>query len=182
MEVLSKLECYEKYNLGLFGNKPLRWDSWEDVKKSFYRGLICIRGIGIPREKVRYNVLFDEVEKVIGEYAESGISSSILRFNQSMPDEKLTIQGEIRRGLFGFDLTYTDVKKPMNLALKEREVHVRGLVALNLLKSFLFPSSFADLEVLFELYPDSVVEFSSYSCMVGDVPGRNTVIWEVRNY
>ena len=57
-----------------------------------------------------------------------------------------------------------------------------GIRAILKLRSVLFPSSLADLEALFEIYPDSVIEFSAYRFAVGAIPGRNAVIWEVRNY
>ncbi len=50
------------------------------------------------------------------------------------------------------------------------------------LQAHMSPSSFADLEALFDRYPTSVVEFGIYSCNIGNIPGRNTIIWEVRDY
>jgi hypothetical protein len=45
------------------------------------------------------------------------------------------------------------------------------------------PSSWADFEALLELYPSHVLEVSVYAgTTVGDVPGRNAVVWEVRRY
>ena len=80
------------------------------------------------------------------------------------------------------NLLYTKVKKPMNIALKEKEISVNDLKAIMILKGNLSSSSYSDLETLLETFPDSVVEFSTYSILVGNIKGRNTVIWEVRNY
>jgi len=35
---------------------------------------------------------------------------------------------------------------------------------------------------LLDLYPDHVIEFSAAEVFVGDRPGRNAVVWEVRKY
>ena len=99
-----------------------------------------------------------------------------------MPNEHLVIQAEIMRNENGIYLLYSRVQKPMNLALKEKEEHAFGLNALEILRRELWPSSLADVEALLELYPDSVIEFGTYDVAVGNLPGRNTVIWEVRNF
>jgi hypothetical protein len=44
------------------------------------------------------------------------------------------------------------------------------------------PSSYADLEVLLERYPDHVFEISVWASCLGDTPGRNAIIWEIRRY
>lgn len=43
-------------------------------------------------------------------------------------------------------------------------------------------ASYEDVRELLKLYPNHVVEFSCCDRSVGSVPGRNTVIWEVRLY
>lgn len=57
-----------------------------------------------------------------------------------------------------------------------------GLAAKMLLRKHLNASSLADLEALMERYPGNVVELSACSTCFGTVPGRNAVIWEVRDY
>lgn len=49
-----------------------------------------------------------------------------------------------------------------------------------LLRELLTPGSYADLEALLECYPGHVVELSALDRCLGTVPGRNTVVWEVR--
>lgn len=39
-----------------------------------------------------------------------------------------------------------------------------------------------DVEILLELYPDATIELAAYPYTLGKIPGRNTVIWEVRDY
>lgn len=179
----TKEECYTLYHAGIFGNSPLVWNTYEEVMNSGWRGEVCIRGrIPLTRGRVRYNIpletLKDEVEIM---KRETGLSDYQISFNQSMPDERLILQGELMRDN-PFYLLYTTVKKPMNLALSEEEKHASGFTALNLLKANLFPSSFSDIEALVDRFPNSVFEFSAYEIAVGNIPGRNVVVWEGRNY
>jgi hypothetical protein len=185
MEIKDKGEYYDKYNLGLFGNRALIWDSYTGLLESDWRGNVCIRGKGIngiPRNFVKYNIPFENVRNEIGFLEKMGFPEEILRFNQSMPDSFLSIQGEVIDYIRGFGLTYTLIKKPMNLGLREETRHARELTAKLLLRSRMDPSSFEDLQALFEIYPEAAIEFSTYEVSVGDIPGRNTVFWEVRNY
>lgn len=182
MKITTKKQFYKLHQRGAFGNRALAWNTKEDLIKSKWTGQICIRGIGIPRNLTKYNIPQEELENAIETFIEKGVSIEKLRFNQSMPDEALTIQGELKTTINHIDLTYSTIKEPMNAALKKEEIHISGLNAIMLLKQNLSPSSYADLQILLEKYPTSVIEFSSYSCPVGDTKGRNTVIWEVRNY
>jgi len=182
MKIKNKREFYEYFRKGFFGNKPLQWSTIEEVEKSDYKGLFSIRGFNIPRDLVQYEITKEKLKETIEILKTRNIDTSKLKFNQSMPDQNLTIQGEIYQGIGGLYITYTKVKKPMNLALKERECFEKGLRALHLLKFHLSPSSYEDMLALFERHPESVIEFSSYEGETGDTPGRNTIIWEVRDY
>ena len=121
-----------------------------------------------------------EVPEVIEQFKKQGISEDYLGFNQSMPDEHLTIQGEVTR-CYGLTLRYSTVKKPMNQALEKENIEVKGLPARHLLKKHLDYLSYENLEHLMEIWQDHVVEFSAYDILVGNL-GWNTVFWEVRNY
>jgi hypothetical protein len=181
--VNSKSEYYQLYERGFFGNKPLTWNSIEEIVKSGWNGKICIRGKkGIARSKARFNLTLEETEKYLLELEKEGIPRINLTFNQSLPDEDLLIQGEVMRSTRSYSLTYTTIKEPMNYALAKETLCAEGLTALNLIKSNLFPSSYEDLQTLFSIFPDSVIEFSSYRFPLGSLPNRNTLIWEVRNY
>jgi hypothetical protein len=111
-----------------------------------------------------------------------GMKIEELKFNQLMPDENLTIQGEIMLTEKGIYLLYTTIKKPMLWAFKEEVLHAWGLKAKSILEYYLSPVSLEEVYLLLNQFSDCVVEFSSYSCLVGNLPNRNTVIWEVRGY
>ena len=184
-KILDKSECYLLYEAGIFGNKALTWKSYDEIIKSGWRDGVCMRSKkGVARKEVRYNLKLEEVPEHIRQFRELGIAENMIGFNQSMPDEKLIIQGEVmyHNGLFW--LLYSNVKKPMNRALAEKSEEVNGRCAQKTLIRNMNFDSYADLEKLLETFPTSVVEFSTYSIPVGNraITGRDTVFWEVRNY
>lgn len=97
------------------------------------------------------------------------------------PDQKIIHQGEVQRSIHYFDLTYSIVKAPMRIALATETLHAQGLRAVHILKSAMDATSWDNLNRLFDQFPDSVIEYTTYSIPVGEL-GNNTVIWEVRNY
>jgi len=188
-EVKLKVESYAFYNLGLLGNRAMIWQSLEEIDKSGWKGEVCVRSTkGIRRGKTRYNIPRSDLENVIKELGKDGIPADSLTFNQAMSDGNLTIQGEVMRNHQGLFLLYSRVKKPMNLALREHEERATGLTAKCLLESELWTSSYDDVMELLGYFststaePSAIVEFSAYNEEVGALRGRNTVIWEVRNY
>lgn len=57
-----------------------------------------------------------------------------------------------------------------------------GSAARLLLAAVLNPNSRDDLQTLIDGYPGHVVELSALDCCFGTCPGRNAIIWEVRDY
>ncbi len=181
--ILTKEEYYRLYENGLFGNKALTWSSFDEVLKSGWKRNVCIRSRKpIARNRVRYNISLKDIPQHIKDFEILGVPENDLAYNESMPDEKLLLQGEVMIHTDGMHLLYTTLKKPMNQALSEESQKAKGLEAKILLKNCMYPSSLSDLMSIFEMFPDSAVEFSSYSISIGCIPGRNTIIWEVRNY
>jgi len=179
----SKKKSYLLYENGLFGNKVLTWNSLQEIKESGWKNKICIRSRkGIARGKTRFDIPLEEADKNVKEMVEEGMKIEELFFNQSMPNESLTLQGEITLTEKGIYLLYTLVKKPMNLGLKEQSLHAFGFKAKAILEHFLSPICLDEVYLLLNFFPDCVIEFSSYSCLIGNLPHRNTVIWEVREY
>lgn len=182
-KVSNKKDYYFLYSVGFFGNKPLTWNSLEEIKESGWNKGICIRSKqGVLRSKTVFDLTMEEAINYIEQLRKEGIKKETLTFNQSMPNEELKIQGEIMRSKENYSLTYTTIKKPMNRALEEETLFAKGLTALSLVKENLFPSSYEDLQDLFNIFPDSIIEFSSYNVPVGNLKNRNTILWEVRNY
>jgi hypothetical protein len=171
------------YDLGLLGNKAIAWNSLDEIIASKWKDSICIR----PRKKstikvTKYDVPLKDAKKEIEEMVKLGIKQEDIAFNQSMPNKHLLIQGEVMITEKGLTLFYTLAKKPMNLGFQEHSAHAFGLQAKMILEKYFYPSTLSDIQALFDNFPDSIIEFSCYSVPVGNIPGRNTVIWEVRNY
>ncbi|MEK6800848.1 MAG: hypothetical protein AABY10_04180 [Nanoarchaeota archaeon] len=182
--IKNKQEYYALYERGLLGNKPKTWRSYEEIVDSGWTERVCMRSRkGIGRSKTLFNLELSDVPKKIEEWRkEFQIGEEAISFNQSMPDEKLSLQGEFMRCEKGLYLYYTTAKKPMNQAFETEAKHASGISALELMKSNLNPESFCDLEELLDQFPNDVFEFSAYDICVGNIPGRNTIVWEVRNY
>ncbi len=182
-QITSKAEYYSLYEQGYFGNMPLVWNSLEECVDSGWKGGICIRvKTGVIRNRTKFDLNLEEAQNYIKQLKDEGISEKNLSFNQSMPNEELLIQGEIQRSVDNYWLTYTLKKQPMNKAFAEQTLHEKGIRAELLVKEHLFPSSYEDLQTLFDIFPDSTIEFSAYNIQVGNIPNRNTIFWEVRNY
>lgn len=183
MQVKNKKEYYKLFEKGFLGNKAKNWNSIKEINESGFEGLITIRSKkGIARRFVKYYVPIKVLQHEIQSLLRDGAKESEIYFNEGMPDDKLLIQGEIMRTDNGFHLHYTKRKLPMNIALEEESEQVCGLPALNILMLNMNCQSIEDLQELFDIFPDSVIEFSTYSVNVGNMRGRNTIIWEVRDY
>lgn len=172
--IRSKIEYYRLWRAGVLGNRPRTWATLEDLLKSGWPGPVTLRST-----QVGFKTKYDLSIKEAATCASLTVGAT---FNESLPDDKLLIQGEAMRGERGLELTYSIIRKPMKLALAEETRWANGVVAKALLDHYLWPPSRDDFEALWDLYPDSVIEFGAYSIAVGDQPHRNTLIWEVRNY
>ncbi len=74
----------------------------------------------------------------------------------------------------------------MRAALKQAK-QVYGMVAIELVRFYAWPKSFTMLMDIFDKYDnnihgDCVIEFGIYEMELGDIPGHNIIVWEVRNY
>lgn len=104
------------------------------------------------------------------------------------------MDGEIRGVFHDRHLTYGRDHVPMRAMLAQPlraldpgyvepyHYEATGLKAEVLLKGAMSPGSYEDFQILRETYPDHVIEFTVYDAPVGDIPHRNTIVWEVRLY
>lgn len=96
---------------------------------------------------------------------------------------KLLIQGEIGYINGTLELAYSKIPNITNREASRRGYkRVVGLTAIEMLKYYLWPVDYEWLRELLDNYLDHIIEFSTFSCAVGNIPNRNTVIWEVRKY
>ena len=183
MKIGSKREMYALYEAGEFGNKLETWPSLD----AFYASNVAKRVV--MRYKGRaggawaaYDLAPSDVPAEAARWKAEGADLSLVTLNESAPDDLLLIQGEVMRSIDYLDLRYSRSKLPMRDALAKDQHHTDGAVAVALLRRYLDPSSYEDLWMLLDRYPDAVVEFSTWNTLVGTSPHRNTVFWEVRDY
>lgn len=181
--VLSKRDFYRRWHLNEFGNRPGSWNSIEEAEAAGFQGpLFGVRSTKPMWSGFRRGILWRDRRKVWQEYVDQGEDPSTLRIGQDVPEDKRTLQGHVYRTHRGLDLEYSLKPGTVRDVMQSGFERAWGVKAKVILETYMCPSSFADLEAIFELYDGHVVEFTCFSVNVGLIPGRNTVIWEVRDY
>ena len=181
MRVRNKLENYRLWTSGAFGNRLRAWRSVEEWREGGFAGVVSVRYLGLGGGPCAYDVPEDEVEDIISDWLMSGFDPSLAMINESAPDESIVLQGEYLNDPVPH-LLFSTSKARMRDALRLEPQVLRGYAARLALESAMSPSSWADFEVLLETHPGHVLEVSVYSRTLGDVPGRNALVWEVRSY
>jgi hypothetical protein len=181
MRIGSKAEFYRLWEAGVLGNKPETWREIGPALKANIRDY-ALREVGAAGGG-KFEICPSRLQ----------LMSAVMRWNYEgrrwvitgvAPNHLSQLQGEIcctERGLEGF----LGVRTGVNM----REAMAQGLllprspaVTRTLMRHFIDPASLDDIDELLERYPDAAIEFCSYSVNVGVIPGRNTLIWEVRDY
>jgi hypothetical protein len=176
----DKRSAYQLYYNGAFGNKLRTWDSYDEIVRSGYKGLVTIRYKQSWSRFLTYNVKVGEIPALLKRYQGEGADLKLMTFNEAAPDERIIVQGEYMN-LDGEEwFFYSTEKTRMRQALQHAK-HMSGPGVRLVLKSAMAPSSYADFLALIEKCPDHVVEFSVYEINLGILPGRNTIFWEVRD-
>lgn len=173
----TKAEFYARYYAGEFGNRPRLFKNAAELVESDYHGTVTLRD-NIAGGPCFYGWDARHIRR--GVYPPPFGPSC--RMNESMPDDKLVIQGNVWMSNCGLALEYSCAK---NIGHRQAVRHpyridVHGLRAYATLRALMPATEFDDLMELLEL--DGVVEFGTYSIPVGVIPNRRTIIWEVRAY
>lgn len=182
--ILTKTENYRLWQSNAFGNKLRAWRTYEDWEASNFAGLVVLRQLAEGGGgKCIYNLKPDQVPWAFVQCVVCGVDPSTIMINEAAPDHHVLLQGELwtggeREGYF----IHSWAKAQMRPALAQQQTISYGLQTRMLLRSTMTPSSYADLEVLIERYPDHAIEVSIYEHCLGDIPGRNSLVWEVRKY
>jgi len=181
--VLTKADFERRYRLGEFGNHSPTWESFDEfwASRPWPNRLYHLRNRVIGGATY-YNVPGYIVGSMFQRAVEEGVNPKDIYVSEMAPTDRTTFQGEVMRGVWGLELTYTHEKLPMRDALKLSTRTARGIIGVCLLRQFMCPNSYDWLQVLLDRYPDHVVEFSCYDTNWGTLPNFNTVFWEVRKY
>lgn len=182
--VLTKHGFVERYAKGEFGNASPTFDKITDFLKEYEHlsGLFHIRN-RVKGGPTWYDVPVSDVASTWERVCSSGLASPDNLYISAMaPTPLTTIQGEVFITRKGIQLYYSNVKAPMREALQTQAHEADGITSKGLLQHYMNPKSYDWLQVLFERYPEHVIEFSCYSICWGTLPGYNTVFWEIRQY
>lgn len=185
--ITDKREMYRQLAAGTLGNTIPQFFSVADWQASREYHRFDLWGVRSSRHAAhpmtRMYVPRVEVEAYAATHFADGVNIS------NMVDTFLTVTAwlevyESDAGLVVQGIEYPDrglswrhgMRDPARLRTWERTA------ARMVLRKHLNADSLADLESLLSLYPGHVVELSACEQRFGTVPGRNAIVWEVRNY
>jgi hypothetical protein len=190
-QVLTKEQSYRRWQDGIYGNKLRAWRTVREWEASGFQGSVVLRtllSIG-GSGSCRYNLSPEEVGPIVDGWEALGIPTESIMVNEAAPDEIVLLQGEylndfyvVDNNLVWADFLYSREKRQMRDALKAAPERSRGLRTGLLLKMAMTPASHESWLRLLDEYPGHVLEVSVYDSCLGDVPGCNALVWEVRKY
>jgi len=184
MKILYKSWFFEDWKKGVLGNRTSLWDNpLEAYQAAKERNIeIGFREVGKAGGGAWCRVPSCDVLDIASEWTKCGRK---FLMDDGVPNHHSTLQGEVCRTFEGLQ-SYLAVGfpiPPMRISMKLGLHKHRGyLETKELLDRYMDPSSRDDLEMLLELYPDATVEFTCFDIDVGNIPSRNTMMWEVRDY
>lgn len=180
----SKARNVKLWDAGVFGNTLRMWHNVDDaVKDITYDGPYVLRS-RLPDFKVRHGL--PSKEALLNAFKELEYKyKPTVYVNEQMPDQLITIQGEVWRGAaptFMPYMHYSTEKGHMKpcLALKGMSRHIEGTAVKLVLQHYLDVYANVIWDLL-ELYPDHIVEFSAFSEGIGKLLWP-LIVWEVRKY
>jgi hypothetical protein len=181
MKISSKAQFYYLWEQGVLGNRTnIYRNPVEAFKAKFpYYGFRQLASAGGGKwervERKDFWITYSEWVKLdVPFIMDSATYPAVFK--------DITLQGEVCRTFRGWEgfMGYTP-GLPMRKAFPFMRA-VSGSEVLVLFDRWMDPSSQDDLRDLLDLYPDATVEFTCFTKDVGNIPCRNTILWETRNY
>lgn len=189
MEIRTKAEFFEKWELGLLGNRTQLWrpGQWrEAIAGSQHADGVGFRQLGTGGGGAWEKAPHTQVQATHDRWVAAGRN---FRMDDGVPNDKTTMQGEVCRTWRGIEafLCWNPPgvygMEPMRRTMAAgKHRHVGGATLRALMDRYMDPSSQEDLFALLDLYPDATIEFACFAVDVGVMRNRNTIFWEVRNY
>lgn len=181
--VRSKHAMYRLLEDGVLGNTIPHYSSleeWQAVPEAanpVLRWAVRTKVAGGPFYPHLVSSVVPEVVNCVVHY---GVDISVMLTSVG----EVTFYGEAWDGLLGWSVSGREWPghDHQPRAIMRAPCRWTGLAARLVLERHLNPSSLADLNVLRDRYPGHVYEFSTLDRNYGTVPGRNAVVWEVRDY
>jgi hypothetical protein len=183
VRVATKAEYLDRAALGLLGNTMPSWPSVEAALADGHREPVMVRCRVPDSPYMRADVPIAEAQSVIDEFVRRGARPGSLYLTHMTTAVGRRLNAEVWRSPSGLYLHYSTDQTHLRAALDGPTArHVQNATAYAVLRWACCPDSFDDLMELLDLYPDHCVELTAYDREIGSLPGRNTVIWEVRLY
>jgi len=185
--VTSKRRNFELWTSGAYGNRLRSWRSVAQWRRSGHSGKIALRVLGDTGDnRCTYDLLPGDVAAEYCKWLSLGVRDEDVVACEMAPDDQLVVVGEYHHdplpdGSFRH-FFYSRVRKSMRVALREGGRVATGLRATAILRQSMTDRSWEDFSELVLAYPGHVAEVSVYDHCLGDLPGRNALVWEVRRY
>jgi len=202
--VLTKVDFARRYAAGEFGNASPTWKTLYDFQHAYdwaeklgYDQKFHLRN-KVAAGATHYNMSAWQIVNLWS----TAPNPDVWYCSAMAPEHRKVLQGEIvlldpatepthagmnSAGLYlMFNRERMTMRDGFNAEYARRDyqsrMHAEGTRARLILKQHMCPNSLDWLEILLDRYPGHVVEFSTYECEWGTVPGFNTIWWEVRRY
>jgi len=170
-----KTDVARLWRLGAFGNKLRSWGHPDeiplDLRKQIGFSLRSIRPGGNFQHNLPYETM---AQRWTPEFY----------ICEPVPDQDRLVQGELMLTTKGWYFVYSYEPCTLREALTRQDRTVfqfTGWPYRYYLEGVMSPLSFIEVQDCFEQWPDAVIELTVFNRDVGDRPGRNTIIWEVRD-
>ena len=186
--ILDKRENFRLWQSGAFGNKLRAWRTVQEWRDSGFAGLVVLRSLMDGGGPCEYNLTPEQAEVALQRGLWLGQPPERIMVNEAAPDQAVLLQGEYLNDIhlggpsyWGY-FYYSRVKAQMRDALKAAPEVAQGLRSDLMLRLAMTPASYDDWLLLLDRYHGHVFEVSIYERCLGDTPGRNALVWEVRRY
>jgi len=184
--VANKRRNFELWTSGAYGNRLRTWRSFELWCRSQFPGKVALRELRGGGGHCTYDLHPGLVGEEYVRWLSLGVRDEDVVVCEQAPDDRLVVVGEYHHdflpdGSFRH-FFYSTLPKSMRPALREGGRVATGLRATAILRQAMTDRSWGDFEELVLAYPGHVAEVSVYDHCLGDLPGRNALVWEVRRY
>lgn len=190
----SKNEMRKKQLRGEYGNYFLSWKSvkeWkEDFGKGKYTGNLWLSQSQKSYGPVELDIPPKDLEEKYKQFVNKGFDPKYITITQFPPADWITLNAEVQLTPEGLTVDYSEEKIIHRKAFEKNPKTIKGLNAKLLLQKHMDPTSYDGIMELLDTYKvDSndpsrscILEIHCFDRNLGTIPGRNTIIGEVRNY
>jgi len=183
----TKREFFRLQGLGLTGNAIPSWRTVGEAIAAGYPidGRVMIRSLEPGWPGTRPDVPLVQAEAVVAwlvaVHGGRGDDLFLTPMSQALTGGRC-LNAEVWDGPCGWEMTYSTQDAIMRVALRDSPRQATGVACRAILRDRLNENDWDDLEALFARWPGHVIELTAYDRAIGTLPGRRTVIWEIRDY